>query len=1059
MSVRNNYVIKVTHDHSSSLNASPQSSSNSGSDFRFYADSAKTELLSHWTDPTTLGTDSCVSYVKLNLSASSLTPTMHLTFDDVNNSGTIVADIYGFNSGTLVSDPNSPITGTSARVGEGIAFDTFGYMEVPNFTVPNLYGASGESTWAFTLDPNVSGLETIASKYDTADAREFIIVLLAGSIPRVSLYTHENDAITNIATDPLGAGSVHFSVVYDNTQPRADKIKFYVEGSWVTSSTDDVGSYSVMTASSSPFRVATLFEDGSPGNSLSASIEDVLWINKACTDDEIMQLAQYSKQGLRPDLDAIGISTSSVIGYWPMDNRNIGAEPQDISGNGNHGTITGTVGTGRSSSLGQALSSSLGQAFEFSSGSVAIPSSPSIHYHTGTSGLMTMGAWIKPTVLGANMSIITKIKASEYEYGFMLVSGKPAFLAYHATPTSYIRVDSTMVTASQNEWSHVMFRYDASQVAQLDKIDIFVNGTEAAKTLSYDVGTFTQMTSGTAPMRIGATNASPSQDYFTGSISNPQYYNSLLTDAEILELYKTGINGFRSTADISKVYLEMSGTTNRVNSSSAENTFGESLGAGFVHSFDLEEKNTSGSIYDGIGIVTGTLSGVVINEAQSFGRGRQFLYSGSIDFDDDIFTYPTCSIPITFKTPHSGVVLLSNYNGTTTQDGMSVELTGGYMAVRHNLAGTGETLVTSSYRVNDNTHRQALIEIQQGSTIKIHLLNGSSQITSTGSLTNSLTSSTSNARLGGYTDLNAASLSTRIADCIADWDATVITNLSGGSTVAQWEDRVGSHNATQATPADRPIYLSAGINGRPCVQFDRTNHYFNLTSSLDIRVTTTSDFDIFMVFQPDISITGSTTDNFHYIFSDASSVNFMGLGNGGGYSTSETFTAYGSVGVGDGVYSNTGSDGVPYLSGDSYLMEFARNGSINAYRIDGVGLTLTPITTAFNGFANVLIYFGGLPGGSCFNGRMGRVLVFDRLLSATERNEVLRTLVLQWSLYQEPYTSLEIDELRIASSSLSSSFITSYIESGSYPQLVGGQQVALRPRIDPEPVVSYSGTL
>ena len=90
---------------------------------------------------------------------------------------------------------------------------------------------------------------------------------------------------------------------------------------------------------------------------------------------------------------------------------------------------------------------------------------------------------------------------------------------------------------------------------------------------------------------------------------------------------------------------------------------------------------------------------------------------------------------------------------------------------------------------------------------------------------------------------------------------------------------------------------------------------------------------------------------------------------------------------------------------------------------------------------------------------MGRVLVFDRLLSATERNEVLRTLVLQWSLYQEPYTSLEIDELRIASSSLSSSFITSYIESGSYPQLVGGQQVALRPRIDPEPVVSYSGTL
>jgi hypothetical protein len=57
---------------------------------------------------------------------------------------------------------------------------------------------------------------------------------------------------------------------------------------------------------------------------------------------------------------------------------------------------------------------------------------------------------------------------------------------------------------------------------------------------------------------------------------------------------------------------------------------------------------------------------------------------------------------------------------------------------------------------------------------------------------------------------------------LALWfDATRITGLSDGGSVATWSDLSGNgRDATQATGASKPTYKTAILNGRPVVRFD-----------------------------------------------------------------------------------------------------------------------------------------------------------------------------------------------------------------------------------------------
>jgi hypothetical protein len=63
-----------------------------------------------------------------------------------------------------------------------------------------------------------------------------------------------------------------------------------------------------------------------------------------------------------------------------------------------------------------------------------------------------------------------------------------------------------------------------------------------------------------------------------------------------------------------------------------------------------------------------------------------------------------------------------------------------------------------------------------------------------------------------------------IAGLIIHLDASAIAGLSDGDPVTTWADSgPNGYNPTQATSGNRPLYRTAGINGRPALEFDGTN--------------------------------------------------------------------------------------------------------------------------------------------------------------------------------------------------------------------------------------------
>jgi hypothetical protein len=72
-------------------------------------------------------------------------------------------------------------------------------------------------------------------------------------------------------------------------------------------------------------------------------------------------------------------------------------------------------------------------------------------------------------------------------------------------------------------------------------------------------------------------------------------------------------------------------------------------------------------------------------------------------------------------------------------------------------------------------------------------------------------------------------------------DASTVTTVSGN--VSQWNDKSGNgRNASQATSADRPVYVASSVNGLPCVEFQATNQI--LSTSYTLSTSNIYHFDV-----------------------------------------------------------------------------------------------------------------------------------------------------------------------------------------------------------------------
>ncbi len=195
-------------------------------------------------------------------------------------------------------------------------------------------------------------------------------------------------------------------------------------------------------------------------------------------------------------------------------NEGSGASTSDLSGNGNHGSISGATWAA-SGKYGGALS------FDGINDWLTVADSNSLDLTTG----MTLEAWVNPTTINGWETVLLKEATSELAYSLYADnngtdSGGPRRPAAYVRQggTSYTTVGSAQLAIGQ--WAHLAATYDGSA------LKLYVNSTLA--------GTFN--VSGSINTTTGALRAGGNSvwsEWFNGLIDEIRVYNHALTQPEI----------------------------------------------------------------------------------------------------------------------------------------------------------------------------------------------------------------------------------------------------------------------------------------------------------------------------------------------------------------------------------------------------------------------------------------------------------------------------------------------------------------------------------------------
>ncbi len=217
-------------------------------------------------------------------------------------------------------------------------------------------------------------------------------------------------------------------------------------------------------------------------------------------------------------------------------------------------------------------------------------------------------------------------------------------------------------------------------------------------------------------------------------------------------------------------------------------------------------------------------------------------------------------------------------------------------------------------------------------------------------------------------------------------DAGSITGLNNGDPVGTWTDRSGNGNsAAQANLANQPSYVISGINGLPTVRFDG-NDFIGTTASFG------NPYSIFTISRME------GTQNFRLITSGAGR-NWL-LGYWGGDADrmyAEGWVLQGTVAPGTGtqMYAATGTGS---------LTSFYNNGRLLASNAGGI-----------QNIANLQLGGWGATGSEASKGDVSEVLIYNRVLSAAEQQQVFQYLAEKYSVTN--YSNLAYARPIIAGSS------------------------------------------
>ncbi|MBT3636085.1 MAG: SUMF1/EgtB/PvdO family nonheme iron enzyme, partial [Opitutae bacterium] len=206
--------------------------------------------------------------------------------------------------------------------------------------------------------------------------------------------------------------------------------------------------------------------------------------------------------------------TNGLVGHYLFDGN-----ASDVSGNGNHGTISGAVpGADRNGATGKAL------VFD-GNDHVMVNHAPSL---TPSNGKLSISLWVHSTDFARSSweEFLMKghVDYREYLLRPVIGTGQASFVVYGQNNQHWLTSSSIL---ENNKWNHLTVTSDGSMLR------MYLNGTFDANMSSPGI-TFKQNTRPLAFGKLGQTN----MEYFNGSIDEVRIYDRALPAPEVAALYQ-----------------------------------------------------------------------------------------------------------------------------------------------------------------------------------------------------------------------------------------------------------------------------------------------------------------------------------------------------------------------------------------------------------------------------------------------------------------------------------------------------------------------------------------
>lgn len=220
-----------------------------------------------------------------------------------------------------------------------------------------------------------------------------------------------------------------------------------------------------------------------------------------------------------------------------------------------------------------------------------------------------------------------------------------------------------------------------------------------------------------------------------------------------------------------------------------------------------------------------------------------------------------------------------------------------------------------------------------------------------------------------------------------------VERISGA--VSLWADQSGSGNDVfQGTAGNRPTYQVGVINGQPVVRFNGTSH--TLVSAAAIKP---SNITVMAVYRPTAAGTSPTLISQSY---NVSATNGWGLRAG----ANSNLVPYADLNI--NATATTTSSATTTALNSAHLLAATYDGAERKIYLGGVLKATTAVAGSLSYGTATVFRVGSYLGNNYFNGDLAEVLVYDRALSDSERNEVEAYLYAKYGVGTQPTTGVPV---------------------------------------------------